>query len=211
LKQQLEAAHGIEVLPLDFDVQNREAVLTKIEELADQWKKIDVLINNAGLAAGRDFFEEASLKDWETMIDTNVKGLLYVSKAIVPYMISAGKGHIINLGSIAGKEVYEKGNVYCGTKYAVDAITKAMRTDLLRHGIKVTGIHPGAAETEFSLVRFKGDKAIASSVYKGYQPLLAEDIANIIFYTTTLPPHVCINDLVVTPTAQASANYFLKQ
>ncbi|MGV3766718.1 MAG: SDR family NAD(P)-dependent oxidoreductase [Chitinophagaceae bacterium] len=201
LKQQFNA----ETLALCYDIRDKGTNFSAIETLPESWKKIDVLVNNAGLAAGRDHFEDASLDDWEAMIDTNLKGLLYISKAVIPLMIAGNTGHIINIGSIAGKEVYEKGNVYCATKHAVDAISKGMRIDLLEHGIKVTAIHPGAAETEFSLVRFKGDQSMADAVYKGYEPLRGEDIADIVFYTTSLPPHVCINDLVVTPTAQANS------
>lgn len=211
LQKELETSFSIKVLPLIFDVQKREEVKNIIEQLPEQWKLIDVLINNAGLAAGRDTFDEGSLDDWDAMIDTNVKGLLYISKAIVPLMKMRRQGHIINMGSVAGKEVYEKGNVYCASKFAVDAINKAMRIDLLPYNIKVTGIHPGAAETEFSLVRFKGNKEAADKIYQGFTPLSAADVADIIYYTTTLPAHVCINDLVVTPTAQASGVYFYKQ
>ena len=200
----------IRVLPLTFDVRDRSAVYAAIATIPSSWQKVDILINNAGLALGRDYFDEANLEDWETMIDTNVKGLLYVSKAVLPLMIPAGNGHIINLGSVAGKEVYEKGNVYCGTKYAVDAISHSMRIDLLRHGIKVTAIHPGAADTEFSKVRFKGDENLAKKIYEGYTPLHAEDVADPIFYCASLPPHVCINDLVITCKAQADAIYFYK-
>lgn len=198
----------IAVLPLVFDVQDKTAVFSAIGALPPEWKKIDILINNAGLALGRDFFDEASLDDWETMIDTNVKGLLYVSKAVVPLLVAQKKGHIINLGSIAGKEVYEKGNVYCASKYAVEAISKAMRIDLLQHRIKVTAIHPGAADTEFSKVRFKGDERQAQKIYEGYQPLSAEDVADAIYYCATLPAHVCINELEITCTAQASSFYY---
>jgi NADP-dependent 3-hydroxy acid dehydrogenase YdfG len=194
-----------------FDVQNQQAVFSAIGNLPEEWKRIDVLINNAGLALGRDLFDEASLDDWNTMIDTNVKGLLYVTKAVVPLLIQRRGGHIINIGSIAGKEVYERGNVYCATKHAVDALSQAMRIDLLPHNIKVTAIHPGAAETEFSLVRFKGAEGAAKSVYEGYQPLTAEDVASVVYYTTTLPPHVCINDLVLTCTQQATSAYFNKK
>jgi NADP-dependent 3-hydroxy acid dehydrogenase YdfG len=195
---------------LPFDVQNRDEVSHAISSLPTEWQAVSLLINNAGLALGRDYFEEASLDDWETMLDTNVKGLLYVTKAIVPYMIKAKSGHIINIGSTAGKEVYEKGNVYCATKHAVDALSKAMRIDLLRHGIKVTAIHPGAAETEFSIVRFKGDRDSAAKVYEGYEPLAASDVADIAYFTASLPAHVCINDLVVTCTAQANSIYLHK-
>ncbi len=162
---------------------------------------------NCIITVGRDSFDKASLDDWETMIDTNVKGLLYASKAVLPYMIAQGKGHIINIGSTAGKEVYMNGNVYCASKHAVDAISKAQRMDLLSHKIKVTVIHPGAAETEFSIVRFKGDEEKSKAVYEGYKPLHAEDIAEICYYCATLPSHVCINDLVVTCTAQANSFY----
>jgi 3-hydroxy acid dehydrogenase / malonic semialdehyde reductase len=207
LKKELESKYNTAVLTLPFDVQNEKAVFESITHLPDDWQHIDILINNAGLALGRDYFDEADLNDWNTMIDTNVKGLLYVSKAAMPFIIKA-KGHIINLGSVAGKELYEKGNVYCASKFAVDAISKSMRIDLLRHGIKVTAIHPGAAETEFSIVRFKGDEETADKIYDGLKPLMAEDIAEIIFYCTSLPPHVCINDLIVTCTQQADAIYF---
>jgi NADP-dependent 3-hydroxy acid dehydrogenase YdfG len=198
------------VLCLNFDVQDRAAVFAAVASLPPEWRKIDILINNAGLALGRDYFDEASLEDWETMIDTNVKGLLYVSRAVLPLLIPSGDGHIINLGSVAGKEVYEKGNAYCGSKFAVDAISRSMRIDMLRHGIKVTAIHPGAAETEFSKVRFKGDEGHAKKIYEGYTPLSAEDVADAIFYCASLPPHVCINDLVITCKAQADAIYFYK-
>lgn len=202
--------YAVEVLPLNFDVRNKAVVDEQLNNLPARWQKINVLVNNAGLALGRDYFDEADMDDWETMIDTNVKGLIYMSRATLKYMIAAGKGHIINIGSIAGKQVYEKGNVYCATKHAVDAISQAMRVDLLRHKIKVTAIHPGAAETEFSLVRFKGDEATAKTVYEGYKPLSAVDVADTVFYCASLPDHVCINDLVITPTAQADAFYFHK-
>jgi 3-hydroxy acid dehydrogenase / malonic semialdehyde reductase len=207
LKATLELEYTIHVLPLCFDVMNRDAVTQAISSLPAEWKNIDVLINNAGLAMGRDYFDEANLNDWETMIDTNIKGLLYVSKAVAPLMVERKSGHIINIGSIAGKEVYEKGNVYCATKAAVDALSQSMRIDMLKHGIRVTGIHPGAAETEFSMVRFNGDEATAKSVYAGIEPLVAENVAEITYYCTTLPPHVCINDLVVTCTQQANSFY----
>lgn len=210
LKSDLQRSFNTQILLLPFDVQNKNAVNESIDSLPPEWTNISLLVNNAGLALGRDYFEEASMDDWEIMIDTNVKGLLYVTKAVVPHMIAHKTGHIINIGSTAGKEVYEKGNVYCATKHAVDALTKAMRIDLLRHAIKVTAIHPGAAETEFSVVRFKGDKSTADKVYEGYQPLVAEDIANVAYFCSTLPPHVCINDLVVTCTAQANSMYLYK-
>ena len=207
-EQSLISRYNVRVLPLVFDVQKKQQVESAIGKLPRDWQSIDILINNAGLAAGRDYFDEASLDDWETMIDTNVKGLLYVTKAVLPFLITNKKGHIINIGSTAAKEVYEKGNVYCATKSAVDALSQSMRIDLLRHGIKVTAIHPGAAHTEFSLVRLKGDASAAGKVYEGLQPLTAEDVAGVVHYCTTLPPHVCVNDLVLTPTAQANSLYF---
>jgi len=202
---------GAEVLPLFFDVQNRKSVENAIGGLEEQWQDIDVLVNNAGLALGKDSFENANIDDWDTMIDTNVKGLLYMSKAVLPYFIKYKKGHIINIGSTAGKEVYKEGNVYCASKFAVNAISEAQRIDLLPHGIKVTCINPGAADTEFSSVRFKGDEQKAAAVYEGYQPLKAEDIADVIYYCSTLPKHVCINDLVITSLAQANSFYTFKQ
>jgi 3-hydroxy acid dehydrogenase / malonic semialdehyde reductase len=211
LETELETRYNMACLVLPFDVQDRGQVIKAVESLPEDWRRIDVLINNAGLALGRDLFDEASLDDWNTMIDTNLKGLLYVTRAVLPYMIPQKGGHIINLGSIAGKEVYERGNVYCATKSAVDAISKGMRIDLLRHHIKVTAIHPGAAETEFSQVRFKGDEVAARKVYEGYKPLTADDVANVIFYTATLPPHVCINDLVITSTQQANSHHFNRE
>lgn len=211
LCSELEQKNGIKTLPLVFDVQDRNAVFASIENIPDEWKRMDVLVNNAGLALGREPFDKASIDDWETMLNTNVKGLMYVTKAALPYMITQQKGHIINIGSIAGKEVYVNGNGYCASKHAADALSKAMRIDLLPHKIKVTAIHPGAAETEFSIVRFKGNETTAKSVYEGYTPLYAEDIANITYYCATLPAHVCINELIVTCTAQANSAIFYKE
>ncbi len=210
LKTTLENDFSVKVLSLVFDVQDRKSVEETLGSLPVEWQPVDILINNAGLAAGRDSFEDADMKDWETMLNTNVHGLLYVTKAIVPMMIAQKKGHIINMGSVAGKDVYEKGNVYCASKFAVDALNKAMRIDLLKHNIKVTGIHPGAVETEFALVRFKGDEQKAAATYNGITPLTAADIADTIFYCAGLPAHVCINDLVITCTQQADAYYFNK-
>ena len=204
----LENRFNIAALTLPFDVRDEKVVFYVISSLSAEWKKIDVLINNAGLALGRDYFEEADMTDWNTMVDTNIKGFMYVAKAVSQLMAANKKGHIINMGSVAGKQVYEKGNIYCATKFAVDAISQGMRIDLLRHNIRVTAIHPGAAETEFSLVRFKGDEGIAKSVYNGIKPLTAEDLAEVIYYCTSLPEHVCINDLVITCTQQADAIYF---
>ena len=207
IKNTLEQSYKNEVYILNFDIRKQKEVDSAVASLPDAWKNIDILINNAGLAAGFHLFQDASMDDWENMIDTNVKGLLYMSKAVIPLMISRGKGHIVNLGSTAGKEVYLKGNVYCASKFAVDAISKSLRADLLEHGIKVTQISPGLVETEFALVRFKGDIDTAFNVYKGLKPLNGDDIAGIIYYTASLPPHVCINDVVVTPLAQANSYY----
>lgn len=211
LADELEKKYNVAVLQLPFDVQDEKAVFESIGHIPENWKAIDVLVNNAGLALGRDYFEEGDLSDWNTMIDTNVKGFLYVAKAVSQLMVPRKQGHIINMGSVAGKQVYEKGNVYCASKYAVDAISQGMRIDLLRHNIKVTSINPGAAETEFSLVRFKGDEGTAKKIYDGLKPLTAEDVAEVIYYCTTLPSHVCINDLSITCTQQADAIFFNRQ
>ncbi|MBK7434171.1 MAG: SDR family NAD(P)-dependent oxidoreductase [Chitinophagaceae bacterium] len=210
LKTNLEKTYGVSVLTLCFDVRDKEAVNKAIAGLPEAWTAIDILLNNAGLALGRDSFEEADMDDWETMLDTNVNGLLYVTRAVLPFMTERKKGHIINLGSIAGKEVYEKGNVYCASKFAVDALSKSMRIDLMKYGIKVTAIHPGAVETEFSIVRFKGETVKAAAAYEGFIPLTAGDIADSIYYCAGLPPHVCINDLVITCLQQAGTYYFHK-
>ncbi len=210
VKNDLEVKFNVSVTTLCFDVQNKTAVFEAIESLSIENRYIDILINNAGLALGRDPFDEADITDWETMMGTNVNGLLYVTRALLPFLKSS-KGQIINLGSIAGKEVYENGNAYCASKFAVDALSKAMRIDLVKHGIKVTSINPGAVETEFSIVRFKGDTAKANAAYKGFTPLYANDIADTIFYCATLPPHVCINDLTLMCTQQASAVIFYKE
>lgn len=205
LAASLNKKYNTEVAVCAFDVRDREQVINNFESLPAKWKKVDVLINNAGLSQGLDPIQNGNLDDWDTMIDTNIKGLLYVSKVVSNWMIANGKGHIINLGSIAGKEVYPNGNVYCATKAAVDALSKGMRIDLLAHGIKVTAIHPGAVETEFSEVRFHGDKERAKKVYDGFEPLVANDIAETIWFVVTRPKHVNINDMLIMPTAQASA------
>ena len=210
LKDTLVSKHNATVHTLCFDVQNKEAVFASINSIPTAFKNIDVLINNAGLALGRDTFQDANLDDWETMIDTNVKGLLYVSKAVLPLLINNKKAHIINIGSTAGVEVYKEGNVYCASKHAVAAISKSMRIDLLPHHIKVTAIHPGAAETNFSTTRFKGDQVKAAAVYEGFKALEAADVAGVAYYVTTLPDHVCINELVVTCTSQANSFYLHK-
>jgi len=205
LKNELTSASN-RIETLCFDVRNESEVIKAVESLPESIRKdIYVVVNNAGLAVGRGPLDTGITDDWERMIDTNIKGLLYVSKAFIPILKANGSGHIVNLGSIAGKEVYPGGNVYCATKHAVDALSKAMRMDLLPYAIKVTNIAPGAAETEFSLVRFKGDEAIAGSVYEGFDPLQAEDIADAIWYVCTRPAHVNINDMVIMPAAQASA------
>jgi 3-hydroxy acid dehydrogenase/malonic semialdehyde reductase len=211
LAQQLNKKYNIEVAVSSFDVRGREQVIQSLEGLPAQWKKVDVLINNAGLSQGLDPIQKGSYDDWDTMIDTNIKGLLYVSRVVSNWMITNGYGHIINLGSIAGKEVYANGNVYCATKHAVDALNKGMRIDLNNHGIKVTAVHPGAVETEFSEVRFKGDKERAKKVYEGFEPLAAQDIAETIWFVASRPAHVNINELTIMPTAQATAtNIFRK-
>jgi len=211
LANHLNKKYDVEIAIASFDVRDRAQVTENLAGIPAQWKNVDVLINNAGLSQGLDPIQNGNIDDWETMIDTNVKGLLYVSRIVSNWMIENGKGHIINLGSIAGKEVYLNGNVYCATKHAVDALNKGMRIDLLPHGIKVTAIHPGAVETEFSEVRFKGDKERAKKVYDGFEPLVAADIAETIWFVASRPPHVNINDLVIMPTAQATAgNIFRK-
>lgn len=211
LAEELRSKHGIEVYWAAFDIRKREEVKAFAENLPVEWQQIDILLNNAGLAAGLSAIQEGDIDDWEAMIDTNIKGLLYMTRAISPLMIARNAGHIFNIGSIAGKYVYANGNVYCGTKHAVNALSESMRIDMLQHGIKVTAIHPGAAETEFSLVRFKGDEERAKKVYEGFEPLKGEDIAETIFYCANLPAHYCINDLVVTPITQASSHYSFKK
>nr|WP_199082023.1 SDR family oxidoreductase [Pedobacter sp. ASV19] len=211
LSSHLEDKYAVEVQALVLDVRENEALTKGLEALPEAWKKVDVLINNAGLSQGLDPIDQGNTDDWDRMIDTNVKGLLYMSRIVSNWMISAGKGHIINIGSIAGKEVYPNGNVYCATKHAVDALNKGMRIDLLPHGIKVTAINPGMVETEFSLVRFKGDEERAKNVYKGLEPLVAQDIADAIWFAVSRPAHVNINDMLIMPTAQATGTIIKKQ
>lgn len=201
---------GGDVLSLNFDVRDQAAVKEALNTLPDKWKKIDVLINNAGNAHGLDPIQTGSIEDWDAMIDINVKGLLYVSNEIIPGMVKRNSGTIVNIGSIAGKEVYPLGNVYCASKHAVDALTKGMRMDLNPHGVRVIGVHPGLVETEFSLVRFKGDADRSKSVYRGFEPLTAEDIAETIVFAVSRPPHVVLADIVLLPTAQASATLVKK-
>lgn len=210
LATQLVSEFGIRVNTITMDVQIKEDV-AKLESLTDDWKKVDVLINNAGLSQGLDPINSGSTRDWEIMIDTNIKGLLFVTKIVSNWMIKYGSGHIINIGSIAGKETYQNGNVYCATKHAVDSLNRAMRIDLLPYKIKVTAIHPGAVETEFSEVRFHGDKERAKKVYEGFEPLHAQDIAETIWFVASRPPHVNINDMLVMPTAQANTAHLLRE
>jgi 3-hydroxy acid dehydrogenase / malonic semialdehyde reductase len=208
LKEKIEADSSARVFTLNFDIRNQTATEEAVKSLPDEWQQIDVLINNAGLAVGLSGINDGVTDDWERMIDTNVKGLLYISKIVSDKMIKAGGGHIVNISSIAGKETYPMGNVYCATKHAVQAITKGMRLDFLKYGIKVTSVCPGAVDTEFSLVRFKGDKQRADNVYQGFTPLYAEDIAETILFVVTRPKHVNIDDILVMPLDQAYSRDF---
>ncbi len=209
LRKLLESS-GAEVLPLCFDVRHNHEVIEHLTELPEGWNHIDILVNNAGLAVGAGPIDKGQIDDWERMIDTNIKGLLYVSKAVIPYLKKSNCPHIVNIGSIAGKETYKNGNVYCATKHAVQSLSDAMRIDLLEYGIKVTSICPGAAETEFSIVRYHGDKEKAKQVYQNYDPLVADDIAETILFATSRPKHVSISDLLITPSVQANTSHFLK-
>ena len=209
--QYLKSTYQTDVLALNFDVRNLNEVETAVNSIPDDWKNINVLLNNAGLAAGLSTIQDGNINDWERMIDTNIKGLIYMTRNIAPIMVKNGYGHIINIGSIAGKEVYANGNVYCATKHAVDALSKGMRIDLLPHNIKVTAINPGMVETEFSLVRFNGDEERAKNVYKGLQPLLPEDIAETVYWVASRPAHVNINDIIIMPTVQANATTTLRK
>jgi len=205
--QKVLASFNTEVLTLNFDIRYKNEVDSAINKLPVQWKMIDILVNNAGLASGLAHINDGDTDDWDRMVDTNVKGLLYVTRAVVPLMVAREKGHIINISSIAGTDIYENGNVYCATKSAVNSLSKSMRIDLLKHNIKVTNIAPGMAETEFSIVRFKGDMEKADAVYKGVDALTAEDIADVIYFCATTPANVCINNLEITPTQQAAMNH----
>ena len=211
LAARLNKKYNVEVAVSSFDVRNREEVVENLEGLPAKWKKVNVLINNAGLSQGLDPIDKGDMDDWDRMIDTNVKGLLYVTKIVSNWMITNGHGHIVNLGSIAGIDVYANGNVYCASKHAVDALNKAMRLDLLPHGIKVTVVHPGAVETEFSMVRFKGDEKRAKKVYEGFDALSADDVAETIWFAVSRPAHVNINELVVMPTAQANGSTIFRK
>ncbi len=198
-------------LPLELDVRDRDRVAETIKGLPPEWQGIDVLVNNAGLSRGLDRFHEASLDDWEEMIDTNIKGLLYLSRIVAPGMVKRGRGHIINIGSIAGHEVYPRGNVYCATKHAVDALTKGMRLDLVETPVKVSTVDPGLVETEFSMVRFRGDSDRAQAVYQGYRPLSGDDVADAVFWIASRPAHVQVAEVIIFPSAQASAAVTHKQ
>lgn len=206
LSTELNTQFGINTLVVQLDVRNRKEVEETISGLPVEWKKINVLVNNAGLASGLSSIDEGDIDEWDAMIDTNIKGLLYVTRNVIPFMKNNESGHIINIGSIAGKEVYANGNVYCATKHAVDALNKAMRLELSKFPIKVTAIHPGAVETEFSLVRFHGDKERAAKVYEGFENLVADDIADAIWFAISRPAHVNINELTIMPTAQPMAS-----
>jgi len=205
LEEEIRSRTSADIITLAFDIRNADAVNEAINRISGKWQQVDVLINNAGLAAGLSRIHQGNLEDWEQMIDTNIKGLLYITRLIAPGMVERQKGHIINIGSIAGKQAYESGNVYNATKFAVDGLTRAMRIDLVEYGIRVTAIHPGAVETEFSLVRFKGDRERSEQVYRGFTPLYAEDIAEAILFAVTRPPHVNVDDMLIMSTAQASA------
>lgn len=205
-----EISDKVKVQKLSFDVSNRDKVFEALNSLPDDWKNIDILVNNAGNAHGLDTVETANLDDWDKMIDINVKGLMYVTKAILPWMIKRQSGHIVNISSIAGKEVYLKGNAYCASKHAVDAFNAGLRIDLMDKGIKVSVINPGAVNTEFSTVRFKGDKEKADKVYEGFEPLLAEDIADLIQFVVSRPKHVNISDTMILPSAQVTATQIHK-
>lgn len=210
LKADLTKQYSVKVLNLCFDVRDEKQVEAAINYIPVEFKKIDVLVNNAGLAAGLAPIQDGKLSHWEQMIDTNVKGLLYITKHVSKILIENKKGHIINVGSIAGKEVYANGNVYCATKHAVDALNKGMRIDLLPHGIKVSAVNPGMVETEFSIVRFDGDEERAKKVYENIQPLKPEDIAETIYWMASRPAHVNINDVIIMPTIQANSTTVLR-
>jgi 3-hydroxy acid dehydrogenase/malonic semialdehyde reductase len=211
VSKELQAAYKVKVLTLSFDVRNFSEVENAIKTIPAEFKNIDILVNNAGLAAGLSAIQNGDLSHWERMIDTNIKGLLYMTREVCRGMIERKKGHIVNIGSIAGKEVYANGNVYCATKHAVDALNKGMRIDLLPHNIKVTAVNPGMVETEFSIVRFDGDEEKAKSVYNGMQPLKPEDIAETIYWVATRPAHVNINDVIIMPNVQASATNVIRE
>lgn len=208
LSKTIKNETNAKVILLSFDIRSQKETEEAINSLPKEWKKIDVLVNNAGLAVGLNTIDEGVVDDWDRMIDTNVKGLLYISRLVSPLMVKQGTGHIVNISSIAGKETYPLGNVYCATKHAVQSLTKGMRLELLKHGIKVSSVSPGAADTEFSVVRFKGDSEKAKQVYKGFTPLYAKDIAETILFVITRPKHVTIDDILIMPTDQAYSRDF---
>jgi 3-hydroxy acid dehydrogenase / malonic semialdehyde reductase len=210
VKAKLEALHSIEITTLCFDIRNNDQVVQSLNSLPDSLKQIDVLVNNAGLASGLNRIQDGDVEDWNKMIDTNIKGLLFVSRQIIPWMIETGHGHIVNIGSIAGKEVYTNGNVYCGTKHMVDALNLSMRRELAEHNIKVSAVNPGAVETEFSIVRLNGNVQKAKKVYEGFENLVAADIADAIHYVISRPDHVNINDLIIMPKAQPAAGEIIR-
>ena len=205
LATRLEEVHGAAVHVIDFDVRQRKAVNTAIESLPEAWESIDVLVNNAGLSRGLDRLHEGAPDDWEDMIDTNIKGLLWVDRAVTPGMVRRGRGHVIHIGSIAGRQTYPRGNVYCATKHAVRALTDGLRLDLMGTGVRVTSIDPGMVDTEFSTVRFRGDRGRAENVYHGMTPLTADDVAQAVLFAVTRPPHVTVGEILLLPTDQASA------
>ncbi len=207
LKKEIEAEYEVEVVPLGFDIRDKHQCEAAVESLPEAFRHIDILVNNAGLAAGLEHIDEGDTNDWEAMIDTNIKGLLYITRLVAERMVLQGSGHIINIGSIAGTQPYESGSVYCASKHAVHALSQAMRIDLLSYGIRVTEIRPGMVETEFSLVRFHGDQERADNVYKGVTPLTGDDIAEAILWAAGQPAHVNINEIVIMPTQQANAYY----
>jgi len=211
LSEEIASEYNVRVHCFKLDVRDQQSVITIIDALPEEWKLIDILINNAGLAAGLDTVQEGNIQDWEDMIDTNVKGLLYVTKAVLPGMIERNKGHVINLGSVAGHYVYPKGAVYCASKFAVNAISNGLRMDLFGTKIRVSSVDPGAVETSFSLVRFKGDEKRAAVVYEGIEPLTADDVANAILYCASCPPHVNISEIIMMPTDQAAATMFARK
>ncbi len=211
LAQALREADGVEVQILAFDVRNRADVQAAWDSLSADWRKVEILVNNAGLAAGREPLQEGDPDDWDAMIDTNVKGLLYVTRLVLPEMVAAQRGHVINMGSVAGREVYPGGNVYCASKFAIEGLSRALRLDVAQHNVKVTTISPGLVETEFSVVRFKGDAAKADAVYQGIDPLTGADIAEMIWFAASQPAHICINDINITCTAQASSNLLVRK
>lgn len=211
LAEKLRKEFGIQVKTLKFDVRDRNAVNTAWNSLPEEWRNLDCLVNNAGLALGKEPLYEGNPDQWDTMIDTNLKGLLYMTKAVLPNMIAAQKGHVINIGSVAGREVYPGGNVYCASKFAVEGLSRALRIDFAPHNIKVSTISPGLVETEFSVVRFNGDQEKADSVYAGFEPLVGKDIAEMVWFVANQPAHICVNDINITCTAQPNSTTVIRK